>query len=482
VTTGDHAPITDDECTRLLSPLLPFPTLVLAVSGGPDSTALLHLAHRWARHQRRPAEALLAVTVDHGLRPESAAEAAAVARLARELGVGHRTLRWDGPAPATGLQAAARAARYRLLAAAAADFRGAAIVTAHSADDQAETLLMRLARGSGVDGLAAIPTQSRLAVDDDAHGSGCTVLRPLLGIARSRLIATLAAAAIPYADDPSNRDRRFERVRLREVMATLAALGLTRDALARTARRLRAAQEVLERAADDLEMCAVGSLASLVHRLDLPLLAAAPEETAVRVLRRVLLRAGGAARPADLGTVELAAARLRSSSTPPTAFTIGGCIVDFDTTGPDFPPRSARLYREPDRDGGLPRLTVAPGQTLTWDARFRVALAPGHPEPVEVGPLGPTWFELAAAFPGLAALALPAAAARGIPAFRGPDGLIAVPLLAALADELGKREAARHLAGPVAETGSQEGPVCRSWPVGRVAGPTQASFGSENGS
>ena len=138
--------------STLFSDLADFPALILAVSGGPDSTALMLLLARWrAARQRGPK--LIAVTVDHGLRPEAKREAAAVARLARKLKLAHRTLRWRGAKPKTGLQQAARQARYRLLAQAASDVGASHIVTAHTRDDQAETVLIRMAAAAGSPGL-----------------------------------------------------------------------------------------------------------------------------------------------------------------------------------------------------------------------------------------------------------------------------------------------------------------------------------------
>lgn len=452
-------PIRSDERDVLLAPLLPFPAIVLAVSGGPDSTALLQLVHGWAVQQKRAPESLIAVTVDHGLRPESAAEAEAVARQARGLGIAHRTVRWAGPAPATGLQAAARAARYRLLVEVArekaAAFSGrVAIATAHTADDQAETLIMRLARGSGVDGLASIPPRSAAPVAADDGGDGmCVIVRPLLGVPRGRLLATLAASATPFADDPSNRDRRFERVRVREALAVLEGLGVTREALQRSARRLQSAREVLERAADDLEARAVTSIGSVVYDIDREALASASVETAVRVLRRVLARAGGAAPPADLGAIEAAAARLLAAPDVP-AFTLGGCIVET-VRAAGTASGMVRIYREPDRDGGLPRLEVAPGEAARWDERFEVAVGAESPGSVEVGPLAEDWPLLVAEIPALSRLGLPRAAARGIPAFRSRGKLLAVPVLADLLRDRGEPEAARRLAG-LAESGPDE--------------------------
>src|SRR5206468_6597304 len=134
------------------------PAIMLAVSGGPDSIALMWLAARWRRALKRGPR-LIAVTVDHDLRPEAAREARDVKRLANELDLPHRTLRWRGAKPKTGLPAAARAARHRLLADAARGSGATHILTAHTRDDQAETLLMRMLRGSGIAGLAAMARQ-----------------------------------------------------------------------------------------------------------------------------------------------------------------------------------------------------------------------------------------------------------------------------------------------------------------------------------
>ena len=152
---ADDVPISGAEAAALFADLASVPALILAVSGGPDSTALLWLAARWrARRKRGPR--LIVVTVDHGLRPESAREALAVKRLARALKVEHRTLRWTGRKPKTGIQEAAREARYRLLSGAACQAGARHILTAHTLDDQAETILFRMARGSGVSGLAGM--------------------------------------------------------------------------------------------------------------------------------------------------------------------------------------------------------------------------------------------------------------------------------------------------------------------------------------
>lgn len=465
-------PLRDDEVDALLAPLRPYGRLVLGVSGGADSMALLHLASRWNERQTQPAARLIVVTVDHGLRPEAEAEAAMVARQSACLGHAHRTLRWTGPKPATGIQAAAREARYELLYAVAIEAQragvAAAVLTAHTLDDQAETLLMRLARGSGVDGLAGIPAVGSIK-RLGRHGmvEACPVLRPLLGVSRARLLATLAAQAIPFVEDPSNRDRRFERVRVREVLALLETLGVTPTALARSATRLQSARAALTHAADRLAVRAVRHILNVVHQIDCALLAREPEEIAIRLFRNVLAEAGGAAPPASLAQAEEAWRQLAAAAPAHAAFTLGGCIIE---ALPRDAPRPAviHIYREPERDGGLPSICLRPGEGALWDQRFWAEVGSGSPGPVTFGPLGDDWPGLASAHPCLATLALPAAAMRGLPVFREHGRLVAAPLLAELAAERGEAAAAGMLRGPLSPgpPAANAGPTAhfRCWP------------------
>ena len=247
--------ISEAEADVLFADLAAEPALVLAVSGGPDSTALLHLVARW-RTTLRPSPRLVAVTVDHGLRPEAKREAAAVKQLSERLEVEHATMRWTGEKPSTGIQEAARLARYRLLRTAARRAKAHCVVTAHTLDDQAETVLFRMARGSGLAGLCGMAR--RVPIDDLARGTGQPIdqfrsghgqgaghssdvmlVRPLLDVPKTRLIVTLRQAGIVYAEDPSNADPRFMRARLRRLMPALADEGLTPRCLVRLARRVR---------------------------------------------------------------------------------------------------------------------------------------------------------------------------------------------------------------------------------------------------
>jgi tRNA(Ile)-lysidine synthase len=326
----DLAPISAKQAKHLFADWKAAPAIILAVSGGPDSVALMWLAARW-RAAQKTGPRLIAVTVDHGLRPEAAREARDVKALARALDLAHRTLRWTGPKPRTGLPAAARDARYRLLAQAARADGATHILTAHTRDDQAETLLMRMARGSGLAGLSAMARQT--------ERGGVVLARPFLQISKSQLLATLAKAKLGFAVDPSNRDLSFTRPRFRALMPALASEGCDSRNLARLAARLARANAALEIQVDGAERF----LARQDHRgaqprfkaescdakgldakdldarhldarhldarhldarhLDAKAFAALPEEIRLRLLLRII-DAVGHEGPAELGKVE----------------------------------------------------------------------------------------------------------------------------------------------------------------------------------
>jgi len=320
----DDSPISSQDAKRLFADFKAAPAIVLAVSGGPDSVALMWLMARWRRHFA-DGPRLIAVTVDHGLRAEAAHEARSVKHLARTLDLPHRTMRWTGDKPKTGLPAAARAARYRLLAQAARSAGATHVFTAHTRDDQAETLLMRLLRGSGIAGLAAMARESAR--------DGVVLARPLLNVPKSRLIATLDKAKIAFAEDPTNRDTAFTRPRLRALLPLLAAEGGDARGLARLASRLARANAAVEVLADGAERylaladraaqgsnpiaskpIASKSTASTPTACDFDagIFAAMPEEIRLRLLMRAINRFGHEG-PVELGKVEALLAQLDRS-------------------------------------------------------------------------------------------------------------------------------------------------------------------------
>ncbi|MXU65319.1 tRNA lysidine(34) synthetase TilS [Oceanomicrobium pacificus] len=338
--------------------------LLLAVSGGSDSRAMLELVRDWAGDA---AGDLLVATVDHGLRPGSAAEARCVAATCAGLGIAHRILTWTGWTGEGNLQAAARAARRDLLSELARQEGRSAILLGHTRDDQAETVLMRLGRGAGVDGLSAMAVRQRQA--------GCLWIRPLLGQRRDRLRHMLQAREISWIEDPSNEDDRFLRIRLRQAGAALDALGLTVDGLADSAAALGSAREVLEDAALALGHACLSETVRGEVRLAHDSYSAARTDSRLRVLSAALRTVGGAAyRPRQEDLARLDAALLSGGPALP-ARTLAGCLVRGRGG-------QVEILREPAR---LP--DPAPADQW-WDGRWRLADRPEDaPDRLVIGAL-----------------------------------------------------------------------------------------------
>lgn len=252
--------------------------VAVAVSGGPDSVALLLLAAAALPGR------IVALTVDHGLRAGAAIEAASVARQCAAAGIPHHLLHWRGDKPAANLQAAARAARYDLMADWCAQNSVAILATAHHADDQAETLLMRLARGSGSAGLAGIRARRDL-------GQGVVLVRPLLTLRRADLVAVAAASGWSIADDPTNRDLRHDRTHARQLLAATPWLDAGR--LADAAAHLAEAEAALAWTADLAwaGRTVAGETALSIDAGDLP------AELVFRLVRRAVATLDPAAAP-----------------------------------------------------------------------------------------------------------------------------------------------------------------------------------------
>lgn len=269
--------------------------LALAVSGGGDSLALMHLAARHAAEWGAPAPVVL--TVDHGLRRGSGADARKVAAWAGALGLKAHILVWRGRKPATGIEAAARQARYRLMGTFLATHGPRWLCVAHNRDDQAETFLLRLARGSGVDGLSAMAARAPWPVPGFP---GLTLARPLLGCSGAALRGLLTEAGQDWLEDPMNRDPAFDRVRLRAAAAVLAEAGLSADRIAAAAAHLARARQALEQVTEAVLARAVRPAApEATHGggllVDRAALAAAPREVGLRALAAVLMAVSGAA-------------------------------------------------------------------------------------------------------------------------------------------------------------------------------------------
>jgi tRNA(Ile)-lysidine synthase len=318
----------------LFAPLGRARSLLIAVSGGPDSTALLLMAAEWGR--RRGRTRIEAATVDHGLRPESAEEAKGVAALSARLGVTHRILQWKGAKPASRVQERAREARYRLLIDHAKAIGADALLTAHHADDQAETVLFRLLRGSGLAGLRGM--------DLTTVRDGMTIARPLIGLKKRELVGFARARGALFVDDPSNSDPRFARTRLRALLAHLGEEGLDAEALDRLARRAGETEQALAHLTAEVE-------ARLGHdgAIDARALYAAPIAIVQRILARRIAAAGGRdLSRIGLEKIEAVARGIREALRERRAFgaNVGGALVRLTVKG------RLSFVPEPPRKGG----------------------------------------------------------------------------------------------------------------------------------
>jgi tRNA(Ile)-lysidine synthase len=398
---------------RLMAPFDPFepaPRIAVGVSGGADSMALALLLAHWAAAR---GGSVVALIVDHGLRAGSAAEARQVAARLDALGLEHHLLTWRGPKPRSNQQATARTARYALLCGWCRRHGVLHLATGHHRDDQAETLLLRLGRGSGLDGLAGMPALRETA--------GPRLLRPFLPIPKGRLDATLRERGETWIEDPGNRNPAYARTRLRRLRPELEARGLTAARLAATAAHLGRARAALERSVASLLAGAVTLDPSGYAWLAPEPLAGADAETGQRALARVLTAVGGGRYAPRLERLSRLYDRL--SGGLGRGATLGGCRVL---------PRRGRLLivREP---AAAAAVTVTPGLHLQWDGRFEVTLArdAGCAQGALVlGPLGEAgWAGISGGVEPACAEAIPAAARTGLPALSDRRGLLEVPHL-----------------------------------------------------
>lgn len=404
----DPSPVTPTEAARLFAPFGLGGRVAVACSGGPDSLALLHLALQAGFD-------VAALTVDHGLRPEAKAEAAWTAETAASLGASPHILRWEGEKPTTGVQAAAREARYGLMAVWCEAEGVGDLLVAHHLDDQAETFLLRLARGSGVDGLSGMAPTRPLT-------SRVRLVRPLLGVPKARLRATLEAAGLTAVEDPSNRDKSYDRVKVREMMPLLAELGLDAERLVRTADRMRRARAALDLKTGELR-ASVETASPFGHiDIDREGWRAAPEELALRLLRDALRRVAGRAYPVREAALQALAAGL--SGTQTVGRTLGGCLITAS---------SARIsvLREPEKARAAADLELEAGQTGWWDGRFRISAvdrvtvrALGHLDAADRKDAVPA-----------ALMALPARVLEGLPALWQGDAFLGLPPFAATSEQ-----------------------------------------------
>lgn len=347
-------------------PFGPAPRVAVAVSGGADSMALLLLVKDWA-----PSARIAALTVDHGLRAGSAAEAAQVADWCASRRIPHCVLAWTGRKPSSRIQEASRAARYGLLAQWCRDRGYPHLLVGHHLEDQAETFLIRMQRGSGSDGLAAMP--STTARD------GVRIVRPLLGMAPERLTAFLRAAGQPWIEDPSNDDPRFARVEARARMAGLRAAGMPAESVGRAAAALGGRRAAHDRAVSGLAGRSVAFFPEGYAEVSGDAFRDAEADTSRGLLSGLLRAVGGARRPVRRRSVERLLASLRGGG-PDRRRTLGNCLI-----API--PGGFRVCREPGT--ALEARPVRGDGRMRWDRRFDIEAAPAaRSRPAEIRALG----------------------------------------------------------------------------------------------
>jgi tRNA(Ile)-lysidine synthase len=398
------APLTVAELAAALDAIGGFETrafIAVAVSGGPDSLALTILAERWVRER---GGRLAALTVDHGLRPESADEARIVGAWLAARGIAHHVLAWSDPKPETGIQEAAREARYRLLAAWCRSEGCLHLLTAHHREDQAETYLIRKRAGSGSDGLAGMS-----AVRETA---GLRLIRPLLAVPKARLAALLEAERQPFLSDPSNRNPVFERTRLRVETSAEEIEQLTAEL-----RDLGHQRIAREHQLDRLLAAAVSLHPAGFAVIDPAAIGRGEAELAERLLGRVALCIGGAVYPLRRERVS----RLRTGllEQAERARTLGGCRLV---------PWRGQLLVLRELASAPPPARLSPGTEVVWDRRFSVTIPRTARPDLVFGYLGQSGMRpVIDRHIGHESGALPRLVHSVLPALWDETGLIAVP-------------------------------------------------------
>lgn len=378
--------------------------------------------------KRRRIAPPLALTVDHGLRQGSAKEAAAVASWARAAGVPHKILTWGGKKPVQNIQAAARDARYRLLG----DHMRAkgvnVLLTGHTEDDQAETFLLRVARGSGLDGLSGMASVASFPVLEHAE---LKLARPLLAFAHDRLTATLTARGQAWIADPSNENDRFARVQIRNLMPALDEAGVTRARIAAAASHLRRAREAVDAAVTALIAAAVELSPCGYALVSTWRFKEAPREIALRALSRLVEALGGGEYPPRFEQTE-SALDWAMGGEAPRGRTFGGCRLERRADSRILIAREeAALVRDTAPE------PLKPGQTVLWDRRYLITLAQAPAaSALQLRHLGTTGVKAAGKSAALPPVE-PHLIAATTPGLWRAGRLVAAPLLGFHAEKLG---------------------------------------------
>lgn len=415
---NNATPLTSSEFFDFLLPLqlVRGVGLAVAVSGGADSMALTLLLGEYCKAHHIP---LTALTVDHGLRAEAAEEAQQVAQWLKKYDIPHVTLQWLGDKPNSNIQDQARLARYKLMGQWCQKNAVSRLFLAHHIDDQAETFLMRLFRGSGVDGLSAMKRQSDFPVPLPG-GRAVTICRPLLNVAKLRLCAGLTQAKQAWIEDPSNENESYTRVKVRHLLRDNEIEGLDAERMAGTAARMGRVQSLLQSLTLEVSRKSVTYHAQGYAMVSLPSLLLAHDEIVLRCLASVLRTVGGGKYAPRLKRLEALYDKLKYGASGKGGFsgqTLGGCVISSQAGNCIMVSREGAAITE----------TVAlenPGVTL-WDGRFVIEhkAVIGLLKKLEQG----EWLELCRENPALKKLKLPKLVRDGLPCILLREGNIILP-------------------------------------------------------
>ena len=409
-------PTTAPRFLAALKQLAPHAHYALAVSGGRDSMALVALAA--AAHKKPNAPKFHVVSVDHGLRKQARHEIRLVAEACRRVGLPHKVLRADAPLGAGGIQQAARELRYRLMAGWCAARKIPALIVAHHLHDQAETLLMRLARGSGVDGLSGMARVQKL----ETAAGNLQILRPFLDTDPALLARVVQRAKFEWIEDPSNQDDQYERVRWRQAANMLEELGLTAPALARTSANMRQMRDYLDAQVADWLLAHGGYHFCGFYSLDRAAFLRLPTLLRARVLAQVMARIG----PVKFAPSETSLSHADALMAARThgGHTLGGCMIRW--RGSDI-----MIGREAAALDGVPPMPLARTGSV-WDRRFFVEIRKGKKAKAGLfaAPLGAAGLAQLESAGLQAPKGVPRCYLHVLPAVFDMKGLVSCPVLA----------------------------------------------------
>lgn len=405
-------PVTKEEFAAAMAALGLSPKggpYAVAVSGGADSMALALLFADWGTARY--------LTFDHKLRPESTKEARQVQAWLQDRGLDCTILTWQGKKPASNIEALARDARYRALKGWCRENGAECLIVAHTMSDQAETFLMRLFRGSGVDGLAAMAP---------IRGQNPKLVRPLLSLTRARLVSTLKEKGQVWIEDPSNENFDFMRVKVRALLANSEIEGLDIKTLAETAGRMARV-----RAALDEMTTALLKQAATIHEegyvtLDFKKIQGANEEIGLRALSKTLMFVAQSDYPPRFGALERLYGDLGGKAFK--GATLHGCqLVSGAKDMVEVCREAAGLNHE---------TRLAPGEKILWDGRFEVALKQGPKHAVVKALAAGHWQQMVEKHPELKDKPMPFPARIALPGVFLEDEVVAIPQLGFALDGL----------------------------------------------